>query len=79
VGLAGQHVALVQLSLFQRVVLVHRDGAGKHLGAAGSADSAGAGERHVGADPQGRIEDRFAGLGGAGNFALTSYSISGGQ
>ena len=57
-------VARVDLVLLQRVVAAHGDLALGDQRAAGAAHAALAGERQVGPDPLGRVQDRGAGRDG---------------
>src|SRR6202012_3453350 len=68
-GLAGQHVAGVDLVRLQGVVAPHGPGAAGDLGPAGAADPALAGERQVGPDLLGPVQDRRAGRQGEGGGA----------
>ena len=59
VRLAGEHVAALELVGLERVVLGHRDAALDEPRPARAAHAARARERHVGAHPQRRVEDRL--------------------
>src|SRR5487761_1084686 len=59
--LAGQRVARRELGILERIVAPHRDLALGDQGPAGAADAALAGERQVGADLLGTVEDAHAG------------------
>src|SRR6185312_11719776 len=77
VGLAGEYVTALDLVRLQRVVLLHGERPGDHLGAAGAADTAGAGERDVRADPERRVEHRLAGVLRRGDLAGESVEREG--
>src|SRR6201996_3362098 len=65
-GLAGQHVAGVDLAGFEGVVAAHGPGATGDLGPAGAAHATLAGERQVGPDLPGPGQGRRGGPAGWG-------------